>query len=145
MGQILDKGQGFLGRFSELIFANPASSISDTQLDYIIGKLTDDSILKNIFKHYISYIEPSSFSTSHLPSYSFAGALILVEDEELTSELINASNTRTGNMLMVTSDQNCDVVQRGIFSYHLRLDSLCYALCSSSGGVRRVIELYKVF
>ena len=86
----------------------------------------------------------SKTSSHSYTSDRYARALIVVNEEALTSALINSSSTETGNLLMVTSNRNCDLVQKDIFSYHLRLDSLCFALCSTPSGMRRIIELYKV-
>ena len=63
LGWILDMGHGFLGSFSQLIFVNPISSISDTQLSYIIGDITTSTILKNSYKQYIFGSLPSSFTS----------------------------------------------------------------------------------
>ena len=138
-------GHGFLGRFSQLIFVNPTSSTSDTQLGNIIGDITTEFILKNAYNQYIWESKPSSLISALSNSNHYGGAVFVVREEALTQTLINSSSTKSGNLLMVTSNRDCGAVQKEIFSYLLRLDSLCFALCSSTGNMRRVIELYKVY
>ena len=137
---ILDKAQDSIGKFSQLIFTNPASSLSDTKLGHVIDNMA--LVLKKSYKSHIFGSKQPSFSSSHKDRH--ARTLIVAEEEALTASLINSSNTRTGNSLIITSSRKCDVVQNGIFQFHLRLDSLCFAICSSTGDMKRLIELYKV-
>ena len=141
---MLEEGHGFLGSFSQHIYVNPIRSIGDTQLSYIIGNIKTNIFHNNSYEQYVFESQPSSFRSSPSESDRYARALTVVMEEALTSAHINSSSTKTGNLLMVTSNRNCDVVQKVIFSYYLRLDSLCFALCSSPSGMKRIIELYKV-
>ena len=70
--------------------------------------------------------------------------LFIMEEEALSSASVNMSIMHFNNSFLLTSVQSCDSVQSLMFSYRLRLDSLCYALCSGADGERKVLELYKV-
>ena len=148
MEWILEKAQGSIGRFSQLIFINPASGLSDTTLGNMIDNM--DLTLKKIYANHIFAGQQPAFTSSHSQKDRHARTLFVAKEEALTKEeaftesLINSSNTRTGNSLIITSTRKCDLVEKGIFHFHLRLDSLSFAICSSTGDMKRLIELYKV-
>ena len=145
---ILEKAQGSIGRFSQLIFINPASGLSDTTLGNMIDNM--DLTLKKRYANHIFASQQPAFFSSHSQKDRHARTLFVAKEEALTKEeaftasLINSSNTRTGNSLIITSTRKCDLVEKGIFHFHLRLDSLSFAICSSTGDMKRLIELYKV-
>ena len=145
---ILEKALGSIGRFSQLIFINPASGLSDTTLGNMIDNM--DLTLKQRYANHIFASKQPAFASSHSQKDHHATTLFVAKEEALTKEeafmasLINSSNTRTGNSLIITSTRKCDLVEKGIFNFHLRLDSLSFAICSSTGDMKKLIELYKV-
>ena len=109
-----------------------------------------DLTLKKRYANHIFASQQPAFFSSHSQKDRHARTLFVAKEEALTKEeaftasLINSSNTRTGNSLIITSTRKCDLVKKGIFHFHLRLDSLSFAICSSTGDMKRLIELYKV-
>ena len=69
--------------------------------------------------------------------------MFIVRESALSSAVVNTSVMRMDNSFLLTSDRSCDLVREDVFSFALRLDSLCFALCSGPHGVRRVMELYQ--
>ena len=69
--------------------------------------------------------------------------MFIVRESALSSAAVNTSLMRMDNAFLLTSDRSCDLVRKDVLSYDLRLDSLCFALCSGPRGMRRVLELYQ--
>ena len=84
------------------------------------------------------YVNATSFR------HRFAVTMFIVRESALASAGLNTSSMRMNNSILLTSDLSCDLVRDYIFSRDLRLDSLCFAVCSDSNGMRQVLELYKV-
>ena len=161
----IEKGYRFLGNFSVLVFIHKTPNIDDAQLNYIVGNSSTNEMLKKSYVQihfggtsYPLNLKYDSFlkigitykitTLSYKRKFSFRNGhtqkLIIVDEDALTPSLINSSRMWTGHSLLVTSNKRCNQVKVGIFSHHLRLDTLCYVLCSGSDGIKTMMELYKV-
>ena len=156
----IEKGHRFLGNFSDLVFIHKTTDMDDAQLNYMVGNSSNNEMFKK------NYVQIHFGDTSHPLNSEYESfalkitdlscerkllfrkdhgkKLIILDEDSLTPALINSSRTWTGHSLLVTSTRSCNQVKVGIFSHHLRLDTLCYALCSGSGDIRTMMELYKV-
>ena len=156
----IEKGHRFLGNFSDIVFIHETTSMDDAQLSYMVGNSSNNEMLKKKYVQ-IQFGGTSYPLNSEYESFAYkitalscerkfffregkGKKLIIVDEDSLTAALINSSRTWTGHSLLVTSARSCNQVKEGIFSHHLRLDTLCYALCSGSGDMKTMMELYKV-